>query len=162
MKQKSTKFVKYNVMKKFFVLVLFISIGIAQEKLILQQADLLQASVVNEETVTKLSGNIIFKKSDSVLKSNFATQYDKSPLVKLNDNVVVTQENQTIYCDSLIYNKNTEAFSMYGNVRIDSDQRSMQSQEAQIDDKNEQIVLINDCEINEDNKHKIYGDKIIL
>jgi hypothetical protein len=62
MKQKSTKFVKYNVMKKFFVLVLFISIGIAQEKLILQQADLLQASVVNEETVTKLSGNIIFKK----------------------------------------------------------------------------------------------------
>ncbi|GIS42686.1 MAG: hypothetical protein Ct9H90mP15_07260 [Candidatus Neomarinimicrobiota bacterium] len=65
MKQKSTKFVKYNVMKKFFVLVLFISIGIAQEKLILQQADLLQASVVNEETVTKLSGNIIFKKSDS-------------------------------------------------------------------------------------------------
>ncbi|MED5269076.1 MAG: LptA/OstA family protein, partial [Candidatus Neomarinimicrobiota bacterium] len=149
-------------MKKFFVLVLFISIGIAQEKLILQQADLLQASVVNEETVTKLSGNIIFKKSDSILKSNFATQYDKSPLVKLNDNVVVTQENQTIYCDSLIYNKNTEAFSMYGNVRIDSDQRSMQSQEAQIDDKNEQIVLINDCEINEDNKHKIYGDKIIL
>ena len=63
---------------------------------------------------------------------------------------------------SLIYNKNTETFSMYGNVRIDSDQRSMQSQEAQIDDKNEQIVLINDCEINEDNKHKIYGDKIIL
>ena len=162
MKQKSTKFVKYNVMKKFFVLVLFISIGIAQEKLILQQADLLQSSVVNEETVTKLSGNIIFKKDDSVLKSDFATQYDKSPLVKLNDNVIVNQANQTIYCDSLIYNKNTEAFSMYGNVRIDSDQRSMQSQEAQIDDQNGQITLIDNCEINENNKHRIYGDKIIL
>jgi len=111
MKQKSTRFVKYNVMKKFFVLVLFISIGIAQEKLILQQADLLQSSVINEETVTKLSGNIIFKKDDSILKSDFATQYDKSPLVKLNDNVVVTQDSQIIYCDSLIYNKNTEAFS---------------------------------------------------
>ena len=120
-------------MKKFFVLVLLISTGIAQEKLILQQADLLQSSVIKEETVTKLSGNIIFKKDDSILKSDFATQYDKSPLVKLNDNVIVTQQNQTIYCDSLIYNKNTEAFSMYGNVRIDSDQRSMQSQEAQID-----------------------------
>jgi len=162
MKQKSTKFVKHNVMKKFFVLVLFISIGIAQEKLILQQADLLQSSVVNEETVTKLSGNIIFKKDDSVLKSDFATQYDKSPLVKLNDNVIVNQANQTIYCDSLIYNKNTEAFSMYGNVKIDSNQRSMRSQEAQIDDKNEQIILVDNCEINENNKHKIYGDKIIL
>ena len=134
MKQKSTRFVKYSVMKKFFVLVLFISTSIAQEKLILQQADLLQSSVIKEETITKLSGNIIFKKDDSILKSDFATQYDKSPLVKLNDNVVVNQKNQTIYCDSLIYNKNTEEFSMYGNVRIDSDQRSMQSQEAQIND----------------------------
>ena len=162
MKQKSTRFVKYNVMKKFFVLVLLISIGIAQEKLILQQADLLQSSVIKEETVTKLSGNIIFKKDDSILKSDFATQYDKSPLVKLNDNVIVTQQNQTIYCDSLIYNKNTEEFSMYGNVRIESDQRSMQSQEAQIDDQNGQITLIDNCEINENNKHRIYGDKIIL
>ena len=42
---------------------------------------------------------------------------------------------------------------MYGNVKIDSNQRSMQSQEAWIDDNNEKITLIDNCEINENNKN---------
>ena len=75
---------------------------------------------------------------------------------------MVKKESQTIYCDSLIYNQDSQLFSMYGNVRIDDKQRSMQSNKALLDEKTEQITLIENCQINENNKHKIYGDEIIL
>ena len=51
---------------------------------------------------------------------------------------------------------------MYGNVRIDDKQRSMQSNKALLNEKTEQITLIENCQINENNKHQIYGDEIIL
>jgi len=162
MKQKSITFVKYDMIKKSFVFAFLLSISFTQDKLILQQADLLESSVINNETITQLSGNIIFKKDDTVLKSDFATQYAKSPLVKLNNNVVIKKESQTIYCDSLTYNQDSQLFAMYGNVRIDDKQRSMRSNNALLDEKTEQITLIENCQINENNKHQIYGDEIIL
>ena len=156
MKQKSITFVKYDMIKKSFVLAFLLSISFTQDKLILQQADLLESSVINNETITQLSGNIIFKKNDTVLKSDFATQYAKSPLVKLNNNVVIKKESQTIYCDSLTYNQDSQLFSMYGNVRIDDKQRSMQSNKALLNEKTEQITLIENCQINENNNCLLY------
>ena len=96
MKQKSITFVKYDMIKKFFVFVFLLSISFTQDKLILQQADLLQSSVVNNETITQLSGNIIFKKNDIEVINCIDKKFDPNfhqAMLEIEDN---TKEAGTV------------------------------------------------------------------
>ena len=162
MKQKSIRFVKDYMVKKGFVLCLMCSFMFSQDKLLLKQADTLTSSTTASETITKLDGNIIFQKTDTILKGNFANQSNQNSIINLYGDVSVQQPNQTIYCDSLSYDSNTEFFSMYGHIKIKNGSRLISADKATLDQISNQITLLENCEINEKNNNKVYGDKIIL
>ena len=162
MKQKSIRFVKDYMVKKGFVLCLMCSFIFSQDKLFLKQADTLTSSTTTSETITKLDGNIIFQKTDTILKGSFANQSNQNSIINLYGDVSVEQPNQTIYCDSLSYDSNTEFFSMYGHIKIKNGSRLISADKATLDQTSNQIILLENCEINEQNNNKVYGDKIIL
>ena len=162
MKQKSIRFVKDYMVKKGFVLFFLFSFVLGQDKLLLKQADTLTSSVIESETITKLNGNIIFQKTDTILKGDFATQSNENPIINIYGNVSIEDANQMIYCDSLSYNNDTEFFSMYGNIKIKNGSRSMSAKKATLDQISNKMTLIENCEINDSGSNTIYGDKILL
>ena len=162
MKQKSIRFVKDYMVKKGFVLLFLFSFVLGQDKLLLKQADTLTSSVIQSETITKLNGNIIFQKTDTILKGDFATQSNENPIINIYGNVSIEDANQMIYCDSLSYNNETEFFSMYGNIKIKNGSRSMSAKKATLDQISNKMTLIENCEINDSGRNTIYGDKIFL
>lgn len=162
MKQKSIRFVKYCMIKKGFVLFFLCTSLFSQDKLLLKQADILTSSAIGNETITRLDGNIIFQKTDTTLKGNFATQSDKNSIINLYGDVSVQQPEQIIYCDSLSYNNDTEFFEMFGNIKIKNGSRLISADKATLDQISNQMTLIDNCEINEKDRNRVYGDKIIL
>ena len=82
MKHKSTKNVNNNVIKKVCVLFFMLNIILAQDKIELRQADSLSSIQTNNETLTSLSGNIIFKKGNQILFGDRATQSSNNDIVK--------------------------------------------------------------------------------
>ena len=103
MKHKSTKNVNNNVIKKVCVLFFLLNLVFAQDKIELRQADSLSSIQTNNETLTSLSGNIIFKKGDQLLFGDRATQSSNNDIVKLYDNVKIEDGNKTIFCKILFY-----------------------------------------------------------
>mgnify|MGYP003963070565 FL=1 len=162
MKQKSIRFVKDYMVKKGFVLCFMCSFIFSQDKLLLKQADILTSSTTESETITKLDGNVVFQKTDTILKGNFANQSNQNSIINLYGDVSIEQPNQTIYCDSLSYDSDTEFFSMYGHIKIKNGSRLISADKATLDQNSNQINLIENCEISEKNNNKVYGDKIIL
>ena len=67
-----------------------------------------------------------------------------------------------IYCDSLSYNNDTEFFSMYGNIKIQNGSRFMTAKKATLDQISNQMTLLENCEINNEQNNRVYGDKILL
>ena len=67
MKHKSKKNVNNNVIKKICVLFFFLNIVLSQDKIELKQAESLSSLEINNETVTSLKGDIIFKKGLSLI-----------------------------------------------------------------------------------------------
>ena len=73
MKHKSIQNVNNNVIKKVCVLFFFLNLVFAQDKIELKQADSLSSIQTNNETLTLLKGNIIFKKGNQLLFGDRAT-----------------------------------------------------------------------------------------
>ena len=83
MKHKSTKNVNNNVIKKVCVLFFLLNLVFAQDKIELKQADSLSSTQTNNETLTSLKGNIIFKKGNQLLYGDRAMQSSNNDIVKL-------------------------------------------------------------------------------
>ena len=104
MKHKSTKYVSNTVIKNVCVLLIFLCFSNGQETLQLKQADSLSSKNINNESVTVLKGNIIFKKDSKLLFGDKAIQSNSSGVVQLSENVRIKDDDMTIFCDSLSYN----------------------------------------------------------
>ena len=103
MKHKSTKNVNNNVIKKVYVLFFLLNLVFSQDKIELKQADSLSSIQINNETLTSLKGNIIFKKGSQLLFGDRATQSSDNSIIKLYDNVKIEDGNKIILCDSLFF-----------------------------------------------------------
>ena len=96
------------------------------------------------------------------MKGDFATQSNQTPIINLYGNVSIEDANQMIYCDSLSYNNDTDFFSMYGNIKIQNGSRFMTAKKATLDQRSNQMTLLENCEINDEQNNRVYGDKILL
>ena len=89
MKHKSTKNVNYNVTKKVSVLFFLLNLVFAQDRIELKQADSLSSIQIDNETITSLNGNIIFKKGNQFLFGDRAIQsVTKEKLISFFENNV--------------------------------------------------------------------------
>ena len=159
MKHKSTKNVNNNVIKKVCVLFFLLNLVFAQDKIELKQADSLSSIQINNETLTSLNGNIIFKKGDQFLFGDRATQSSDNTLIKLYDNVKIEDGNKIILCDSLFFDTENDKIELLGRVSINNGNQIITSSKGRLDNKNEKITLLNNSTV-EDKNQKIEGDLI--
>ena len=159
MKHKSKKNVNNNVIKKICVLFFFLNIVLSQDKIELKQADSLSSLQINNETVTSLKGDIIFKKGSQLLFGDRAIQSSEYNQIELFDNVKVQDGNKTILCDSLSFDTDSDKIQLFGRVTIKSDNQVITSNQGELDNKNEKITLLKNSKVVSDNQ-RIEGDLI--
>jgi len=157
MKHKSTKYVNNIVIKNVYVLLIFLCFAYGQESLELKQADSLSAKNINNESVTILEGNIVFKKDSKMLYGDKAIQSNTSGIVKLSNNVKIEDENMTIFCDSLLYYSDNEDIELIGNVKVVDIEQSISSKKGKLINDRNKMILEDDCEITDGNR-RITGD----
>ena len=136
-----------------------LNIVFAQDKIELRQADSLSSIQTNNETLTSLRGNIIFKKGDQLLFGDRATQSTNNDIVKLYDNVKIEDGNKTIFCDSLFFDTEKDKIELLGRVSINNGNQIITSTKGRLDNKNEKITLLSNSTV-EDKNQKIEGDLI--
>ncbi len=159
MKHKSTKDVNNNVIKKICVLFFFLNIVLSQDKIELKQADSLSSMQINNETVTSLKGDVIFKKGDQLLFGDRAIQSSDNNQITLYDNVKIQDGNKIILCDSLSFNTDADKIQLFGRVTINNDNQLITSDQAEIDNKNEKITLLQNSKVLSGDQ-RIEGDLI--
>ena len=157
MKHKSTKYVSNTVIKNVCVLLIFLCFSNGQETLQLKQADSLSSKNINNESVTVLKGNIIFKKDSKLLFGDKAIQSNSSGVVQLSENVSIKDDDMTIFCDSLSYNSDNGNIDLIGNVKIVDLEQSISANTGKIINDGNKMILKDNCEIIDQNQ-KIVGD----
>ena len=161
MKHKSTKNVNNNVIKKVYVLFFLLSIIFSQDKIELKQADYLSSKAINQQTVTTLSGNIIFQKDGMLLYADTGVHSSQNNILKLYSNVKIEDKNKTIFCDSLTYNTDAEIIEMFGNIAINGSDQTITANNGKINNNDGKIILQNNAKII-NLKQRIEGEIIEL
>ena len=161
MKHKSTKNVNNNVIKKVCVLFFLLGFVYSQDKIELKQADSLSSKEINQQTITTLDGNIIFRKETMLLYGDTAIQSSQNNILKLFSNVKIIDEDKTIFCDSLTYNADIETIKMFGNIRINNSDQTITADNGEIHNDDNKIILRNNVRIIS-NEQKVKGKIIEL
>ncbi|MCH1546704.1 MAG: hypothetical protein L7S51_01945 [Candidatus Marinimicrobia bacterium] len=161
MKHKSTKNVNNNVIKKVCVLFFLLGFVYSQDKIELKQADSLSSKEINQQTITTLDGNIIFRKETMLLYGDTAIQSSQNNILKLFSNVKIIDEDKTIFCDSLTYNANIDTIKMFGNIRINNSDQTITADNGEIHNDDSKIILRNNVRII-NNEQKVKGEIIEL
>ena len=161
MKHKSTKNVNNNVIKKVCVLFFLLGFVYSQDKIELKQADSLSSKEINQQTITTLDGNIIFRKETMLLYGDTAIQSSQNNILKLFSNVKIIDEDKTIFCDSLTYNVDIETIKMFGNIRINNSDQTITADNGEIHNDDNKIILRNNVRII-NNEQKVKGKIIEL
>ena len=161
MKHKSTKNVNNNVIKKVCVLFFLLGFVYSQDKIELKQADSLSSKEINQQTITTLDGNIIFRKETMLLYGDTAIQSSQNNILKLFSNVKIIDEDKTIFCDSLTYNADIDTIKMFGNIRINHSDQTITADNGEIHNDDNKIILRNNVRII-NNEQKVKGEIIEL
>ena len=161
MKHKSTKNVNNNVIKKVCVLFFLLGFVYSQDKIELKQADSLSSKEINQQTITTLDGNIIFRKETMLLYGDTAIQSSQNNILKLFSNVKIIDEDKTIFCDSLTYNADIDTIKMFGNIRINNSDQTITADNGEIHNDDNKIILRNNVRII-NNEQKVKGKIIEL
>lgn len=86
-----------------FLLVNNSTLGASENRLRLIHADKLEQYVEDGKQVKKLTGNVAFKKGEMELECDLAYWYEEDEEVDFYHNIVITQNNQMLEADTLIY-----------------------------------------------------------
>jgi lipopolysaccharide assembly outer membrane protein LptD (OstA) len=161
MKHKSTKNVNNNVIKKVCVLFFLLGFVYSQDKIELKQADSLSSKEINQQAITTLDGNIIFRKETMLLYGDTAIQSSQNNILRLFSNVKIIDEDKTIFCDSLTYNADIDTIKMFGNIRINNSDQTITADNGEIHNDDNKIILRNNVRII-NNEQKVKGKIIEL
>lgn len=106
------------ILKYALLALLFPGLLLADKRLRLKQADVLENITVNGESIQLLTGNVVFIKGNTILASDRARFNRQTEFGQLVGNIVVTKEDQTLTCDSLEVNSREDIFTGFGNVHV--------------------------------------------
>ncbi|MEC8915504.1 MAG: LptA/OstA family protein, partial [Candidatus Neomarinimicrobiota bacterium] len=100
--------------KNLFVSILFLtSVVLADNRLRLKKANVLENKTINGESVKYISGNVVFTKGTLTLNCQEGRHYEKNELAVLYRNVSALQDGRTLTCDTLkFYSKEDRLFSI--------------------------------------------------
>ena len=95
--------INYKIYKKNILYLLFISgsLVLADDRMRLQNADLLESKNSDKGSVNFITGNVIFTKGSLTLKCNQGKHYKKQDLAILYEDVSATQDDLKMVCDTI-------------------------------------------------------------
>ena len=104
------------------IYVYFLNCLYSDDRLILEQANILENKTLSGESVKFISGNVILKKGDLTLKCDQGRQYESNDLAVLYEKVSALKNGQTLTCDTIkFYSKNNKLLSIGKSHIWDSD-----------------------------------------
>ena len=101
----------------FIIIILPLSL-LADEKLRLKRADILENDIVNGQSIQYLYGNVIFEKGSMVINCDKAFNIEKTGQSSMLGKVKVIDENKSLVCDSLHFDSPNNILYGFGNSRI--------------------------------------------
>ena len=115
-------------MFSYLIIIIFLPITlIADEKLRLIRADVLENDIVNGQSVQYLYGNVIFEKGSMVINCDKAFNIEKTGQSSMVGMVKVIDENKSLVCDSLHFDSPNNILYGFGNSRIWDDDYELKS-----------------------------------
>ena len=106
-------------MFSYFIILLILPLSLlADEKLRLKRADILENDIVNGQSIQYLYGNVIFEKGTMVINCDKAINIEKIGQSSMIGKVKVVDENRSLVCDSLHFDSPNNILYGFGNSRI--------------------------------------------
>ena len=100
---------------------------LADEKLRLKRADILENVTVNGQPVQYLNGNVIFEKGSMIINCDKAFNIEKIGQSSMIGNVKVVDDNRSLVCDSLHFDSPNNILYGFSNTRIWDDDYELKS-----------------------------------
>ena len=106
-------------MFSYFITILILPLSLlADEKLRLIRADILENDIVNGQSIQYLYGNVIFEKGSMIINCEKAFNIEKNGQSSMIGEVKVVDENRSLVCDSLHFDSPNNILYGFGNSRI--------------------------------------------
>jgi len=110
---------KYSFIQTIIpTLIVSSSVLIANERLQLKNASLLENKTTAGESIKYISGNVIFLKGDLTLNCDEGRHYDEKGLAILYQNVSAIQKGRSLTCDTIKFFSNEDKLISIGNSRV--------------------------------------------
>jgi lipopolysaccharide export system protein LptA len=94
--------------------------------LILRSANYNENSLVDNQLVSTLRGNVIFEYDDMTIKADYARWWRKTGTVNLTKNIVVKKQHQNLTCDWLQFRKSRKQLVASGDVFLRDEKDHLQ------------------------------------
>ena len=148
-----------NTLKRLVFYFLFINIILADDRLRLKKANVLENKTINDESIKFISGNVIFKKGSLTLNCQEGRHYEKKELAILYRNVSAIQEGRTLVCDTLKFFSKEDKLLSIGNPHVWDKDYDLKSDFLTIFTKNDSGVALGNVTLIQKNQ-TINADKI--
>ena len=99
-------------------ILLIIQLPAQDNRLRLQQADLLENKNINGKSTQFLTGNVVFKKGQMTIRCDNARYIERTGQGLLIGHVVMDKEGQKLTADSVHFDSPNDKFTCYNNVHI--------------------------------------------
>jgi len=129
----------------FFLIFFLMMIGsfsplLAQNSVIIIQADRLDGGIVDGETIRKILGDVILQTEEMIMETDSVYQYvNRNLLVAFNSQIET--ENEMIWADTLYHNTETEFSRMRGKVIVQSEQNTVFSDSIDVDQQRDLAIF---------------------
>ena len=100
---------------------------LADEKLRLKRADILENVTANGQPVQYLNGNVIFEKGSMIINCDKAFNIEKTGQSSMIGNVKIVDDNRSLVCDSLHFDSPNNILYGFSNTRIWDDDYELKS-----------------------------------
>ena len=109
---------KIYILNIIYIIIISGPLLLADNRLRLQSADILESKNINGESVKLITGNIIFTKNELTLKCNQGQHFEKNDLAILYEDVSATQEDLTMICDTIKFFSKDNKILNIGNSHV--------------------------------------------
>jgi len=100
----------------------------AQDRVIINRANLSSGAIIEGERVNKLIGNVSLRTEDMTMYCDSAYQYRDKNEIHAFGNIEINTEEENIYADTLIYFSEVDFSQLRGRVIIEADSGTIYSQ----------------------------------
>jgi len=133
---------------------------IAEDRLVLEQANILESKIINGESVKFIQGDVVFKKGNLILKCQKGEYFERKKQAILYDEVSAFKDELTFVADTLKFYSNSNQLLGIGKSHTWTPSYDLKADTIRIFTELDSGIASKDIELIQDHQ-KIKSDKII-